>query len=192
MHVFVTGSTGFVGTSVVKELLSAGHSVVSLTRSNNGEAQLTSQGATPLRGTINDLDLLKKAAREADGIIHLAFIHDFSNYAGACSIDRAAISALAKAAGTEKPLLVTSSTGLIPAVVLGTEDDFDVSDPFLAMRGQSETLVHYLARDKNVRASIVRLAPTTHGNGSSGFTGFLAAAALSGSSGKVGYVESKT
>lgn len=180
MRVFVTGSTGFVGTAVVKELISAGHQVLGLTRSDKGVEQLKSQGAEPLHGTIQDLELLKKAAAECDGVIHLAFVHDFSDFPGACATDRAAITALGEAlaaAGGNRPLVVTSGTMMLVQGKLGHEDDAVDSGPMAATRGASETVTLDLAK-RGVRAIVVRLPPTTHGPGSSGFMGMYASIAM--------------
>jgi nucleoside-diphosphate-sugar epimerase len=181
MRVFVTGSTGFVGSAVVKELLSAGHQVLGLTRSDKGVEQLKAQGAEPLYGTIEDLELLKKGASECDGVIHLAFVHDFSNFAGACATDRAAIAALGDAlvaAGGERALVVTSGLMLLTHGKLGDEDDGpDTSSPMAAARGASEPVCLDFTK-KGLRASVVRLPPTTHGPGNSGFTGLLASIAM--------------
>jgi nucleoside-diphosphate-sugar epimerase len=113
MRVFVTGSTGFVGTGVVKELLAAGHQVLGLTRSVKGVEQLKSQGAEALHGTIEDLDLLKKGASGCDAVIHLAFDHSFTDFPAACASDRATISVLGSvlaAAGGDRALVITSGT----------------------------------------------------------------------------------
>ncbi|KAK8100755.1 oxidoreductase [Apiospora kogelbergensis] len=185
MRVFVTGSTGFVGTAVVNELLSAGHTVVGLTRSDQGVAQLEGlhkgTGAVEaLRGTIEDLDLLQRTAAASDAVLHLAFHHDFSKFAEACAMDRAAIAALAAGLeGTGKPLVVTTGCGLLTAGIMGTEDDGpDAAHPWSVLRGQSETLTLGLAADKGVRAMVIRLAPTTHGPGTSGFMSILVGTAL--------------
>ena len=174
MKVFVTGATGFIGTAVVKELISNGHQVVGLSRSDSGSEKLKNQGADNLRGTIDDLEVLKKGASESDGVIHLAFEHDFANFEACCAKDRAAISALADgliAAGPNRPLVMTSGTMMLPMGKVGKEDDAkDDSNPLAAARGQSETLTLGLAK-KGVRSSVVRLPPTTYGDGFSGFTG---------------------
>ncbi|KAH8897137.1 putative oxidoreductase [Thozetella sp. PMI_491] len=187
MRVFVTGSTGFVGTAVVKELLSAGHSVLGLTRSDKGAEQLKSQGAEALHGTMEDLDLLRKATAECDGVIHLAFGGSFADFAGACARDRAAIEAMgtvlaaAATAGncTHVPaMVVTSGTMVLARGRLGDEDDGpDMTNPIAAARGPAEPLCLGFAA-QGVRASVVRLAPTTHGPGHSGFMRILVAAAL--------------
>ncbi|KAI0162041.1 putative oxidoreductase [Xylariaceae sp. FL1272] len=181
MRVFVTGSTGFVGTAVVKELVSHGHQVVGLTRNEKGVAQLKSQGAEPLIGDITDLECLKKGATGVDAVAHLAFVHDFADFVGSCATDRAAIAAMGDVlaeAGGDKALVITSGTMMLPHGKMGTEDDsFDATNPFGATRGQSETVCLDYAK-KGVRASVVRLPPTTHGPGLSGFTGMLVGIAL--------------
>ncbi|GFF95607.1 uncharacterized protein C2A9.02 [Aspergillus lentulus] len=181
MRVFVTGSTGFIGSAVVKELLSAGHKVLGLTRSEAGIEQLENQGAQALHGTIEDLELLKKAASECDAVIHLAFVHDFADYAGSCATDRTAITAMGPAlaeAGGNRALVITSGTMLLPRGKLGDEDDApDMTNPMAAARGASEKVCLDFAK-QGVRASVVRLPPTTHGLGSSGFMGPFVTVAL--------------
>ncbi|KAL2869115.1 SDR family oxidoreductase [Aspergillus lucknowensis] len=181
MRVFVTGSTGFVGTAVVNELLSAGHQVLGLTRSDSGADKLKAQGAEPLHGTLDDLDVLKKGAAECDAVIHLAFVHDFANFAKSCATDRAAIEAMGSvlaAAGGDRALVVTSGTMLLLSRKPATETDApDTDNAFAAARGPSESLCLGFAK-QGVRASVVRLAPTVHGPGSSGFTGMFASIAM--------------
>jgi nucleoside-diphosphate-sugar epimerase len=176
MRVFVTGSTGFIGTAVVKELLSAGHKVLGLTRSDKGVEQLKSQGAEALHGTIEDLEVLKKAASECDAVIHLAFIHNFADFVGSCTTDRAAITAMGSvlaAAGGDRALVITSGTMMLPRGKLGDEDDAaDMTNPMSAARGASEPVCLDFAK-QGVRASVVRLPPTTHGAGTSGFMGMV-------------------
>jgi nucleoside-diphosphate-sugar epimerase len=181
MRIFVTGSTGFVGTAVVKELLSAGHTVIGLTRSSEGVKQLQSQGAEPLYGTIEDLDILAKTASKCDAVIHLAFVHDFANFASSCATDRAAIIAMGDALasiGGDRALVVTSGTMMLTSGKLGNEDDEpDLSNPLAAARGPSELVCLDFAK-KGVRSSVVRLPPITHGPGSSGFMSILVPIAL--------------
>ncbi|KAL3451716.1 hypothetical protein BJX65DRAFT_304305 [Aspergillus insuetus] len=181
MRIFVTGSTGFVGTAVVKELLLAGHNVLGLTRSDKGASQLEALGAEPLHGTLQDLETLKQGASQTDAVIHLGFVHDFTNFAESCATDRAAIDALGSAlakAGGDRALVVTSGTMMLAQGKLGKEDDaFEASNPMAAARGPSEAVCLDFAK-KGVRASVVRLPPTTHGPGVSGFTGMLTSIAL--------------
>ncbi|OAA55288.1 oxidoreductase [Niveomyces insectorum RCEF 264] len=186
MRVFVTGATGFVGTAVVQELLSAGHDVLGLSRSDKGAEQLKAQGAEALHGVIEDLDVLKKGASGCDAVIHLAFVHDFANFAASCATDRAAITALGDAlvaagpasGGGLRALVVTSGTMLLGSGKLADEDDAPIMDhPMAAARGPSEKVCLDYAK-KGLRASVVRLPPTTHGPGSSGFTGILLSTAI--------------
>ncbi|KAK9371083.1 hypothetical protein V1509DRAFT_173351 [Lipomyces kononenkoae] len=181
MRVFVTGSTGFVGSAVVKELLSAGHNVLGLARSEKGVEQLKSQGAEALYGTIEDLEVLKKGASECDAVIHLAFVHNFDDFAGSCATDRAAITAMGStlaAAGGDRALVITSGTMGLTHGKLGDEDDLaDMTSPLGASRGASEPVCLDFAKH-GVRASVVRLPPTTHGPGFSGFMGPFITVAL--------------
>jgi nucleoside-diphosphate-sugar epimerase len=117
MRVFVTGATGFIGSLVVKELIAAKHEVIGLSRSAEKSAALSAAGATVLQGTIQDEDVLRKGAAESDGVIHLAFNHDFSNFAANCADDRRVITALGSAlVGSDRPLVVTSGAPIAKTV----------------------------------------------------------------------------
>ncbi|AQA04885.1 3-beta hydroxysteroid dehydrogenase [Mycobacterium sp. MS1601] len=171
MRVFVTGASGHIGSLVVRELLDNGHQVSGLARSEASAEALTTAGAGVVRGTLDDLDLLAGAAADADGVIHLAYKHDFSDYAASAVSDLNAVEAMGAAlAGSGKPLINTSGTAMLAvgsSGELGTEES--TVDPSGA-RVASENATLALA-GKGVRAAVVRLAPTVHGP--TDFHGFI-------------------
>lgn len=113
MRVFLTGATGFIGSRIVPELIGAGHRVLGLTRSEPGARWLEAAGAQAHRGALEDPDSLARGAAEADAVIHAAFDHDFSRFAENCEKDRRVIEAMGNAlAGSDRPLLITSGTGM--------------------------------------------------------------------------------
>ncbi|KAK3711866.1 hypothetical protein LTR37_009384 [Vermiconidia calcicola] len=141
MRVFVTGAAGFIGQAVVQDLLKHGHHVLGLARSDTSAEAVKKAGAEVHRGDIEDLESLKAGARSADGVIHLAFLHDFTDYPRACSVDRAAITAMAEAmTGTSKSLVITSGTLHLHEGQLQTEDSgAEPGHPF-SERAKSEDL----------------------------------------------------
>jgi nucleoside-diphosphate-sugar epimerase len=160
MRVFVTGATGFTGMATTKELIAAGHHVLGVYRDESKAEALAATGAEPYAGTLEDLDGLKRGAAACDGVIHLAFNHDFSKFAANCETDRRAIAALGEAL-TGKPLIVTSGTAMANAGpgVLATEDS-PIIGAEMHPRAGSESLARSFAA-KDVKVSIVRL-PQVH------------------------------
>ena len=162
MRVIVTGATGFIGSLVVKQLLSAGHQVLGLCRANDKAAALAAAGAEVYHGSIDDEDSLKKGAAQADGVIHLAFKHDFANFVANCEDDRRVIKALASVlAGSNRPLIVTSGTGLANTVPgePAKEDNAIVGSDVHPRAATEETAAAVAADGVNV--SVVRL-PQVH------------------------------
>lgn len=161
MRIFLTGATGFIGSAVIPELLAAGHSVTGVTRSDAGAEALEKAGVTPFRGTLEEPEGLRAGAMAADAVMHLAFDHDFSRFVENCEKDRRVIAALGAALeGSNRPLLITSGTGLGGGHhgELAREDvtNFDHPNPRVASEQAAEELLK-----RGINVSVVRL-PQVH------------------------------
>lgn len=147
MHVFVTGATGYIGSAVVRELIGAGHTVTGLCRSEEKAEKLKAVGADAVYGALDDFDTLRSASAAADGVIHLAFTNDFSDFDGALALDLGAVQAMGAALeGSGKPFITTAHA-----------NGAAVDQTVLAMA------------ERGIRASVVSLAPSVHGEGDKGF-----------------------
>ena len=171
MRVFLTGATGFIGTALIPELLQHGHTVLGYARSDDGAAALRHLGADVHRGDLEDLAALRRGAEQVDGVVHAGFIHDFTQFARNCEIDRTAIETLGDAlAGSGKPLVVTAGIPGVPGRA-STEDD----PPNAATPRVSEQASVALAA-RGVRATTVRL-PQVHDRDRAGLITYLIAIA---------------
>ncbi|QDZ08324.1 SDR family oxidoreductase [Sphingomonas panacisoli] len=171
MRVFVTGASGFVGQAVVRELLDNGHQVLGLARSDASATALTEAGADVHRGDLTDIDSLLAGTAAADGVIHLAFIHDFSKFQSNIETDNAAVKAMiASLAGSDKPFIGTSGTLMLAPGRLATERDAAGSHGGGVTRGDTEKVV---TGAEGVRGGVVRLSPSVHDAGDHGFIPML-------------------
>ena len=176
MRVFVTGGSGLIGSALVPELIGAGHQVVALARSDESAAALAAAGAEVRRGDLQDLDVLRSAAADSDGVVHLAFIHDFLNIENSVRVDRLAVEALCTGLeGSGKPFVTAGGTlTLAPGRVATERDTHDPASMASGVARRLENLQLAMSFiDRGVCPSVVRLAPSTHSREKTGFLGFL-------------------
>ena len=177
MRVFLTGANGWVGSAIIRDLLDAGHSVVGLVRSKEKGEALAAAGATPVLGSLRDLDVIRAAAGGADGIIHTAFGLDISKIVELAEEDREAIEAFGQVfAGSDRPIVVTSGVGLFPRGETFREDS--PRPPVMPAFPRASEQTALALAERGLRASVVRLPRSTHGVGERhGFVPMLAAVA---------------
>jgi nucleoside-diphosphate-sugar epimerase len=175
MRIFVTGATGFIGSALVRELLQAGHRVLGLTRSEAGAEALRAAGAEAQHGNLEDLDSLRDGAVKADGVIHLAFNHDFSQFQTNCDNDRKAIEAMGEVlSGSNRPFVVTSGTAIANSVA-GQPAKEDSPTASWNPRAASEAATKELTA-RGVNTSVVRL-PQVHDTRKQGLVPYVHAVA---------------
>ncbi|WP_437991556.1 SDR family oxidoreductase [Sorangium sp. So ce145] len=186
MRIFLTGASGFIGSAIVPELARAGHRVLGLARSDASAERLAAAGVDVHRGSLTDLDSLRRGAAACDGVIHCAFSHDdFTDYAGNCEKDRGAIEALGAAlAGSGRPLVIASGIARFAPGRVASEDEAPDASAG-GLRAASEQLALSFA-SRGVRVSSLRLPPSVHGDGDHGFVPMLIEIARK--TGRSGYV----
>src|SRR5579863_5178783 len=198
MKIFVTGASGWIGSAVVPELLRAGHEVVGLARSDSSAEKLQGAGAIVHRGDLNEPEDLAAAAADSDGVIHLAFQHETAfggDFATAGAVDRRAVEAMGAAlAGSDRPFVLASGMVGLALGRAATENDGLVASPEVranpAGRRAATALLTLSLRGIGVRSSVLRFAPTVHGDGDNGFVATLVGIARQ--RGVAGYVADGT
>jgi nucleoside-diphosphate-sugar epimerase len=164
MQIFVTGASGWIGSAVVPELLGAGHQVTGLARSDASAAAVAAAGAEVLRGDLDDLDTLRAGAAGSDGVIHLAFIHDFSDFQASVTADRRAIETMSAALeGSGRPIVIASGTAAVPGQVATERDETAPGSPAAGRAANAQLALDWA--DRGVRSSVVGLPRTVHGDG---------------------------
>ena len=186
MRIFVTGASGWIGSAVVPELIGAGHQVLGLARSDSSAGAIAAAGAEVLRGDLDDLDTLRAGAASSDGVIHLAFIHDFTDLEASIGADRRAIETMGGALeGSGRPLVIASGTPAVPGRVATERDESASGSPAAARLANAKAALDMGAR--GVRSSVVGLPRTVHGDGDR--HGFIARLiGIARDSGVAGYV----
>ena len=170
MRVFITGATGWIGSAVLPELTGAGQQILALARTDSSAAAIAATGAEVLRGALDDLDTLHTGAASCDGVIHLAFIHDFTQFEASVQVDARAIETMGAALkGSGKPLVIASGTPALPGRVATERDEDAGSGPAASRSANAQAALGMAAR--GVRSSVVRLPRSVHGEGDRG--GFI-------------------
>lgn len=195
MRTFITGANGYIGGSITEQAVAAGHEVYGLSRSEAGDTKLRALGATPVRGDLTALDVLRRESADADAVLHLAYSPGLGDYEEVLRLDAAAVDALGgPLRGTGKPLVITSGSALAapdPAGGETTEESPVTETFFLKDRLRSERHALRLAED-GVRVSAIRLAPYVYGRGGSGVALLMQMAAKAGESIYVGEGQIRT
>lgn len=175
MKIFLTGATGYVGSTVAEKLRAKRFEVLGLARSEEAAAKLSASGIEPLLGDLNDVESLKKGAKEAGAVIHTAFVHDFADYDGAVETENVAIAAFAEVlAGTNKPLIATSGSAFLgdTGETIADEDYPADRNSLFFSRSEAEANILRLS-SKGIRSVVLRLPLLVYGRGGSSFVPFL-------------------